>query len=1334
MAARPGLATLPAVQETLHKRSVEPHVGSFDFMLQEGLAKAIANLDPVQIDLPDGKGVSLWIESADVGFPCNKMADDALMPRDCRLAGTTYSAPFSVRVGWEPLTTTTMVDEEGVKTSKVTRGGFKLLQRPMGRLPIMVRSSKCNLTRYLDTIPKPVKLDAKGVPVDKSKANEAFVPSSDEKMQDYATKIRKYLTSQGEEETEQGGYFVINGNEKVCRMLAVQRRNYPLAQTRSHYAQSGPNFSTHLVHIRCVREDESSHSNALHFLHNGDCTIRFLWRRQNYFLPAILLLRAWRATTDREIYQLIVQGDHDNTFVTDRVEGMLRAWRMSEMGSQANTKEECTAHIGALFRTSVDLPATTSDYDVGVHMLNKVMFIHLNNDEAKFHLLIYMIRKVYGVASGEAMSENADSPSTQEVLMPGHLYLQILKEKLQEWLTAIKINIMKEVRMGRRPVDLHNENDLKKAMDKSFDVGRKIEMFLATGNLVSPSGLDLRQTSGFCIVGDRLNYLRFMAHFRGVHRGQFFTTLRTTDVRKLQPDNWGFFCPVHTPDGAPCGLLNHLTAPGTVSTGFNENQTVRHAAILKNLSAFGLVSPGSLALTSDYLSVVLDGQLVGHVKLENADNMALALRALKVQNGMMDPTSDVRRWMDATVGPFDVATLDPINQHLPPFPKDPAQRVPWDLEIVLIKPGGKQYPALFLFSSSARMRRPVFNLNFAMIESIGTFEQPYLYIECPPQNRRVQERMAREMLAADSGTSGHHNDASMMLTATGTLLPANAAFTHREIDPSNIFSEIGLMTPFSEFNQSPRNMYQCQMCKQTMGTPIHAYQPRADNKLYRILNPQTPLVRSIQQDLMDAYPHGANAIVAVISYTGYDMEDAMIINKSAYERGWGTGYVYKSDTVDLSEEGSPAEGLLVYFNNCIEGEGSEGETGRGLVVNAALNAAATVRSGPRLFEPTLDWDGLPRPGQLLSKGDPWYVTYDEKTKKHSIHRYKLNETCTVEDVIVVGVGKANTDSLRAMQKVVFKLRYRRLPMRGDKFASRAGQKGVLAQLWPHIDMPFAESGISPDVIINPNAFPSRMTIGMLIESMAGKSGALHGMRQDCTAFGYSEKNTASEFFGKQLLKAGYNYYGNEMMYSGITGEPFAADIYMGVVYYQRLRHMVGDKYQVRSTGQRNALTRQPVKGRKKGGGIRFGEMERDSLLAHGVAHMLHDRLFNSSDRSRCFACKHCGSIIAPVQMSSSVIHKLQQQRQQGENGINTNTMVDAKADEQTQHQSHGASKFLAQNQLADTLGISATNSSRQFCTLCQSSDGIVTVEIPFVFRYLLAELTAMNVRVSLDIE
>lgn len=612
----------------------------------------------------------VWIESAEINYPCNKLAEQSVMPRDCRLAGTTYSSPFNVKIGWEPMTVTEMVEGDASKSYKVARGGVRYMLRQMGRLPIMVRSKKCNLTRHLETIPKPVMVDDNGKPIDKSKVNEAFMPSSHEKQQEYATKVRKYLTSQGEEETEQGGYFIINGNEKVCRMLAVQRRNYPLAQTRAHYAQSGPNFSTHVVHIRCVRDDESSHSNALHFLHNGECTVRFLWKKQNYFLPASLLLRAWKSTTDREIYQLIVQGDHDNTFVTDRVEGMLRAWRSSEIASQANTREECLSHVGALFRTTVDLPVYATDYDVGVHMLNKVLFVHLDNDEAKFNLMIYMIRKAYGLASGEAMAENADSPSTQEALLPGHLILQILKEKLQEWLALVKITLLKELK--RKPeLDLHSEQALRWAMDKSGDVGRKMEMFLATGNLVSSSGLDMRQTSGFAIVADRLNYLRFMAHFRGIHRGQFFTTLRTTDVRKLQPDNWGFLCPVHTPDGAPCGLLNHMAAPATCSTGLDEHRPSRQAAIIKALSLFGLVQPSSFSLTADYLSVLLDGILVGYVKMDRADDMVMALRALKVQNGMMDPYSDVRRWMDATVGVFDVTTLDHINSFLPPLPSDP---------------------------------------------------------------------------------------------------------------------------------------------------------------------------------------------------------------------------------------------------------------------------------------------------------------------------------------------------------------------------------------------------------------------------------------------------------------------------------------------------------------------------------------------------------------------------------------------------------------------------------------------------------------------------------------
>jgi len=198
-------------------------------------------------------------------------------------------------------------------------------------------------------------------------------------------------------------------------------------------------------------------------------------------------------------------------------------------------------------------------------------------------------------------------------------------------------------------------------------------------------------------------------------------------------------------------------------------------------------------------------------------------------------------------------------------------------------------------------------------------------------------------------------------------------------------------------------------------------------------------------------------------------------------------------------------------------------------------------------------------------------------------------------------------------------------------------------------MPFSESGMQPDVIINPHAFPSRMTIGMFVESLAGKVGALNGQAQDATPFKYpshvphyishcrfSEDNLAADYFGEQLIKAGFNYHGNEPMYSGILGTEFNADIYLGCVFYQRLRHMVNDKFQVRTTGPVHSLTQQPIKGRKRFGGIRFGEMERDSMIAHGTSFLLKDRLMNCSDYTQSWMCRECGSVLSPMSAISEV--------------------------------------------------------------------------------------------------
>lgn len=369
--------------------------------------------------------------------------------------------------------------------------------------------------------------------------------------------------------------------------------------------------------------------------------------------------------------------------------------------------------------------------------------------------------------------------------------------------------------------------------------------------------------------------------------------------------------------------------------------------------------------------------------------------------------------------------------------------VPLDLEIGFVPTSkGGQFPGLYLFSGRARMMRPVRYLYNGKTDMVGPFEQVYLDIACTEDE-------------IEPGVT-----------------------THVEISPTNVLSVIANLTPFSDFNQSPRNMYQCQMGKQTMGTPSTAINHRTDNKLYRLQSAQTPVVRPALHNKygFDDFPNGANAIVAVISYTGYDMEDAMILNKSAHERGFGYGTVYKSEVIDLRD---------------LKGSSS------------ARGGSPTLHFGfgndcrkDHWWREALDADGLPFIGERVTAGRPLCAYWDETTQRTQIKKFKGDETAYIDTVRLLGSDTGDSEC----QKVQIMLRVPRAPVIGDKFSSRHGQKGVCSQKWPAIDMPFSESGMQPDVIINPHAFPSRMTIGMLIESMAGKAGAMHGIAQDSTPF------------------------------------------------------------------------------------------------------------------------------------------------------------------------------------------------------------------------------------------
>ena len=292
--------------------------------------------------------------------------------------------------------------------------------------------------------------------------------------------------------------------------------------------------------------------------------------------------------------------------------------------------------------------------------------------------------------------------------------------------------------------------------------------------------------------------------------------------------------------------------------------------------------------------------------------------------------------------------------------------------------------------------------------------------------------------------------------------------------------------------------------------------------------------------------------------------------------------------------------------------------------------------------------------------------------------YKDSESAYIEEVRIF--GGQNPDSFEI--NITIKYRIKRFPVIGDKFASRHGQKGTLSQLWPQESMPFTEQGITPDIIINPHAFPSRMTIGMLIESLAGKSGSLYGKFQEFPLFTQFEDDDAISYFGKELRDKGFDYYGNETMYSGISGEQMKADIFIGVVYYQRLRHMVGDKAQARSTGPVEVLSRQPVKGRKKGGGIRLGEMERDALLAHGISYCMNDRLLRSSDLSEGYICKECGELLATMDIKDT-----------------------------------------------EEINGKIVSKEKIYCRNC-CKESCVKVEIPYVLRFMTNELAAMNIKLS----